>query len=59
MNGNENYFDIESISVNRFDGKDLLNYLNLNKKDIIKECQNQNRDFIYKWISSRIDKAWN
>ena len=59
MNGNENYFDIESISVNRFDGKDLLNYLNLNKKDIIKECQNQNRDFVYKWISNRIDKAWN
>lgn len=59
MNGNENYFDIESISVNRFDGKDLLNYLNLNKKDIIKECQNQNRDFVYRWISNRIDKAWN
>ena len=59
MNGNENYFDIESISVNRFDGKDLLNYLNLNKKDIIKECQRQDRDFIYKYISDRIDRSWN
>lgn len=59
MNGNENYFDIESISVNRFDGKDLLNYLNLNKKDIIKECQRQDRDFIYRYISDRIDRIWN
>ena len=59
MNGNENYFDIEAISVNYFDGKSLLEYINLNKKDIIKECQNKDRDFVYKWISNRIDKAWN
>ena len=59
MNGNENYFDIESILVNRFDGKQFLNYIELDKKDIIKECQKQNRDFVYHWISDRIDKAWN
>lgn len=59
MNGNENYFDIESILVNRFDGKEFLNYIELDKKDIIKECQKQNRDFVYHWISDRLDKAWN
>lgn len=59
MDGNENYFDIKSISVNRFDGKQFLEYINLNEKDIIKECQYKDRDFIYHWISNRIDKAWN
>ena len=59
MNGNENYFDIESILVNRFDGKQFLNYIELDKKDIIKECQRQNRDFVYHWISDRLDKTWN
>ena len=59
MDGNENYFDIESILVNRFDGKEFLNYIELDKKDIIKECQRTDRDFVYRWISNRIDKAWN
>lgn len=59
MDGNENYFDIESILVNRFNGKEFLNYIELDKKDIIKECQKMDRHFIIKWISDRIDKAWN
>lgn len=59
MDGNENYFDIESILVNRFNGKEFLNYIELDKKDIIKECQKTDRHFIIKWVSDRIDKTWN
>ena len=59
MNGNEEFFNIESILVNRFNGKEFLNYIELDKKDIIKECQKTDRHFIIKWVSDRIDKAWN
>ena len=59
MDGNENYFDIESILVNRFDGKEFLNYIELDRKDIIKECQKTDRHFIIKWVSDRIDRSWN
>lgn len=59
MDGNENYFNFEYISVNRFRGKELLNSKCLNHDDIIKACQNQNRNFAYKWISERVDKLWN
>ena len=55
----ENYFDIENIHVVKFEGNRFIEALNLNGKDLIKECQYMDRGFIFHEISARIDKAWN
>ena len=53
------FFDIQYINAGRFKNKVLVESIEINKKDFIKECQKSDRQFNYKWISNRIDKTWN
>ena len=44
-----------SISINRFDGKDLIETINGKNKDIIKACQKSDRHFNVRMVTDRKD----
>ena len=49
--------EVKHISVNRFDGNELLNTWNGANKDVIKSCQKQDRHFSVKVVTDRPDNV--
>ena len=59
LDGCEGYFNYLFIGCDRYDGLTNLGHMTVDRADIIKLSQAEDRHFDYRWISDRADKAWN
>ena len=59
LDGSEGFFNYLFIGCDRYDGLTNLGHVEVDREDIIKLSQSENRHFSYKWVSNRVDKTWN